>query len=123
MKNPEKTDLSDYRMTASRLRALLGKGPMIEGSLCRVACRGVPRWQLTWKEGGKSATLYIPDREAERVREAVERWKEAKALFKALGEMSRRRIRESVKKPKPTPTAASGGSPRTRRTPDAPNGN
>lgn len=37
-------------------------GPFIEGSLCAVKRKGCrePGWQLTWKQAGKTRTVYVP---------------------------------------------------------------
>ena len=62
MKPSSKNDRSEYRAAASRLRALLGQGVLLEGSLCRVKTKAGAHWQLTRKERGKTTTLYIPGR-------------------------------------------------------------
>jgi len=62
MKNKKK---AENRHEAKR-EAYLGKiaaiGPFIEGSLCAVKRKGCrePGWQLTWKQAGKTRTVYVP---------------------------------------------------------------
>jgi hypothetical protein len=44
------------------LRKMAAIGPFVEGSLCAVKRRGCrePGWQLTWKEKGRTRTVYVP---------------------------------------------------------------
>lgn len=98
MKPTQKKDLSEYRQTASRLRALLGNGMLAEGSLCRTMAGGRMRWQLTKKVNGKTATLYVPDCDAAELKAAVERWRQAKALMKSLGVQSWKILRSGMAK-------------------------
>ena len=82
-----------YRQTLSRLRAVLGGGMILEGSVCRVSA-GAGHWHLTRKVNGRTSTLYVPDAEVEAVKGAVARWREVRALVKELGEEARRLARE-----------------------------
>ena len=82
-----------YRQTLSRLRAVLGGGMILEGSVCRVSA-GAGHWHLTRKVDGRTSTLYVPDAEVEAVKGAVARWKEVRRLVKELGEEARRLARE-----------------------------
>ena len=82
-----------YRQTLSRLRAVLGGGMILEGSVCRVSA-GAGHWHLTRKVNGRTSTLYVPDAEVEAVKGAVARWKEVRRLVKELGEEARRLARE-----------------------------
>lgn len=110
MKPTQKKDLSEYRQTASRLRALLGNGMLAEGSLCRTRTGGRERWQLTRKVNGKTATLYVPDRDAAELKEATVRWKQARALLKSLGSQSWNIVRAGVSRPTRSSTGKSGAT-------------
>lgn len=122
MKNTPAKDLSEYRQTASRLKALLSDGMMVEGSLCRAKTGGRERWQLTRKAGGRTETLYVPDRDAEAVRAATERRRLARELFRALGETAWRTVRERLRS-RPAPSSGPGaGSPPRPRTGGSPLG-
>ena len=81
------------RQAASRLRSTLGKGILLEGSLCRVRSTGAAHYQLTWKEDGKTKTLYIPKAHEQRAREAIERWRESRELLRQIGALSREWMR------------------------------
>ena len=84
-----------YRSVASRLRKELGKGMILEGSVCRVSA-GAAHCHLTRKVKGRTETLYIPDAEVEAVKEATERWREVRRLVKELGEEARRLLKEGI---------------------------
>lgn len=122
MKNTPAKDLSEYRQTASRLRALLGDGMMLEGSLCRATVGGRERWQLTRKQDGRTVTLYVPERDADEIRAATERRRLARELFRALGETAWRTVRERLRS-RPAPSSGPGaGSPPRPRTGGSPSG-
>ena len=89
MNNLAGKKLAGYRRTLSRLRAVLGGGTILEGSVCRVSA-GAAHWHLTRKVRGRTSTLYVPDAEVEAVKEAAARWKEVRSLVKELGEEARR---------------------------------
>ena len=93
MNNLAGKKLAGYRRTLSRLRAVLGGGTILEGSVCRVSA-GAGHWHLTRKVKGRTSTLYVPDAEVEAVKEAAARWKEVRALVKELGEEARRLAKE-----------------------------
>ena len=86
MNNLAGKKLAGYRRTLSRLRAVLGGGTILEGSVCRVSA-GAGHWHLTRKVKGRTSTLYVPDAEVEAV-------KEVRALVKELGEEARRLAKE-----------------------------
>ena len=114
MKPTPKKDLSEYRQTASRLRALLGSGILPEGSLCRARTGGKERWQLTRKARGRTQTLYVPDRDAEALRRATQRHREAARLFRELGQTAWRIVQEGLRS-RPAPSSGrsdAGRSPR-----------
>jgi hypothetical protein len=116
MKNTPQKDLSQYRQTASRLRALLGSGIMPEGSLCKARTGGRERWQLTRKVRGKTQTLYVPENDAAALKEATQRHREAARLFRALGQMAWRIVQEGVRS-RPAPSIGkSDAAPGRHRT-------
>ncbi|MBR4253033.1 MAG: hypothetical protein IKQ15_12180 [Kiritimatiellae bacterium] len=99
-----------YRRTLSRLRAVLGSGMILEGSVCRVSA-GAAHWHLTRKANGRTSTLYVPDAEVGAVKEAAARWKEVRALVKELGEEARRLLEERLA----SRSSGGGGGGRGRR--------
>ena len=78
-----------YRAVASRLKKLLSKGMIIEGSLCRADRGNTPRHQLTDRVDGKSRSLYVPEAFAPTVAEWTRNWAEVKALLKEMGDEAR----------------------------------
>ena len=112
MKTASSKETAAYRGIASRLRQELGKGMILEGSVCRVSA-GAGHWHLTRKVGGRTSTLYIPDAEVGAVKEAVARWREVKRLVKELGEEARRLLKEGIASRR---SATSGGGRPRRRT-------
>ena len=99
-----------YRRVASRLKRELGKGMVLEGSVCRVSA-GAGHWHLTRKVKGRTSTLYIPDAEVEAVKEATARWREVRKLVKELGEEARRLLKEGFA----SRSSGGGGGGRGRR--------
>ena len=103
-----------YRKVASRLKQELGRGMILEGSVCRVSA-GAGHWHLTRKVNGRTSTLYIPDAEVEAVKEATARWREVRKLVKELGEEARRLLKEGFAARSST---GGGAGPAQRRTGD-----
>ena len=74
----------------ARREALLGQiggaGPFIEGSLCAVKRAGCakPGWQLTWKQGGKTRTVYVPVELVPEVKAWTREYKRLKSLVRKV---------------------------------------
>jgi len=68
------------------LRKIAAVGPFIEGSLCAVKRRGCrePGWQLTWKEAGKTRTVYVPMDLVPEVRQWIAQHKKLKSLIRKV---------------------------------------
>jgi len=68
------------------LRKIAATGPFIEGSLCAVKRRGCrePGWQLTWKEDGKTRTVYVPMDLVPEVKKWIAEHKKLKALIRKV---------------------------------------
>ena len=70
--------------------ALLSKiaatGPFIEGSLCAVKRRGCrePGWQLTWKQAGRTRTVYVPMDLVSEVKTWVAEHRKLKSLIRKV---------------------------------------
>lgn len=119
MNNLAGKKLAGYRRTLSRLRAVLGGGTILEGSVCRVSA-GAAHWHLTRKVRGRTSTLYVPDAEVEAVKEAAARWKEVRSLVKELGEEARRLAKERFAARSSADGAGGRGRRRTGRPPSEP---
>ena len=85
-----------YRAVAGRLKKLLSKGMIIEGSLCRADRGNTPRHQLTDRVSGKSRSLYVPEAFAPTVAEWTRNWAEVKALMKEMGDEARSVLIEAI---------------------------
>lgn len=85
-----------------RLRAV---GPFLCASLvvrhkrcgrpdCRCAAEGPihPTANVTWKEGGKTRTLHVPQERIEEVAQWIEEWKTLRQLIQELSEEQRRHL-------------------------------
>lgn len=68
------------------LRKMAATGPFIEGSLCAVKRRGCrePGWHLTWKEKGKTRTVYVPMELVPEVKAWVAEYKKLKSLIRKV---------------------------------------
>jgi len=109
MKVPKHPTLA-RRMTESRLKKLVPRGPVLGASLVQIArsCGhdGCPRCQrgekhpghfLTYKEAGKTRTVYVPVDLVEEVRSWIEEHRRLKRLMKEVSDLSIARVRGHVK--------------------------
>ena len=62
MNKPKKTQNRHEVKRDALIRKIGTTGPFIEGSLNAVRRHGCrePGWQLTWKQRGKTRTVYVP---------------------------------------------------------------
>jgi hypothetical protein len=97
------------RMLHSRLQRLVPAGPVLAASLTRLNKRcgqpscschhGGPLHQahhLTFKEDGKTRTLYVPQDLVEEVRTWVQEYQRLKALIQEVSQLARALIRGHV---------------------------
>lgn len=97
------------RMLASRLKQLAPAGPVLAASLTLVhkqcgqpscSCHhGGPRHQahhLTFKEGGKTRTLYVPQDLLDEVRSWVQEHQRLKALLQEVSQLTLALVRGHV---------------------------
>lgn len=68
------------------LRKIGMTGPFVEGSLNAVKRRGCrePGWQLTWKQAGKTRTVYVPMALVPEVKEWAAQHKKLKSLVRKV---------------------------------------
>ena len=117
--NLKKRGWAPYRRVASRLKKLLGEGPVMDGTLSRVDLGSSVRYQLTRKEDGRTKTVYVPARAAEEIGDWTGRWREVRELLRELSEFSRGVFPSVVAKSARTGRGSSplgGGSRRKSRT-------
>ena len=80
-------------------RRELGKlDVLIEGSLCKVRRPGrkPPAWQLTFKQAGKTRTVYVPSDLAEEVQQWAREFKRLKQLVRKITRQNLAIIRRHV---------------------------
>ena len=117
--NLKKRGWAPYRRIVSRLKKLLGEGPVLDGTLSSVDLGSSVRYQLTRKEDGRTKTIYVPARAAEEIGDWTGRWREVRELLKEMSEFSRGVFPSVVAKPAHTDRGSSlsgGGSRRKSRT-------
>ena len=100
---------------ASELKRLLTDGMVIEGTLAEIRSGSAVHYQLTRKVKGRTQTDYVPLARKGDVEGWTRRWKEAKALFKALSDSSRSILRSSAPNGAKTGGRSSSGSGGVRR--------
>jgi hypothetical protein len=68
------------------MRKIGTTGPLVEGSLNAVKRRGCrePGWQLTWKQAGKTRTVYVPMDLVPEVKAWVAQHRKLKSLIRQV---------------------------------------
>ena len=112
--NLKKRGWAPYRRVASRLKKLLGEGPVMDGTLSRVDLGSSVHYQLTRKEEGRTKTIYVPARAAEEIGDWTGRWREVRELLKEMSEFSRGVFPSIVAKPGAKPARTGRGSSSSR---------
>ncbi len=65
------------------------------GCQCHQGKRHGPHVYLTFREKGRSSSLYVPPEELDRFRAGVEAWAEFRQIAGELAEMNRQSLREA----------------------------
>jgi hypothetical protein len=78
------------RLRDAYVRQLGGIGILVEGTLSKVRRRGrkAPTWQLTFKAGGKTQTVYVPVELAPEVQQWANAFKKLKQLVRKITKQS-----------------------------------
>jgi hypothetical protein len=85
------------RLREAYRRQLGQAGPLVEGSLCKVQPAGrAPHWQLTFKQAGRTRTVYVPVELVPEVRRWVKESKRLKSLIRKISRQSLAIIRRHV---------------------------
>lgn len=113
--NLKKRGWAPYRRVASRLKKVLGGGPVMDGTLSKVDLGSSVRYQLTRKEDGRTKTVYVPSRAAEEVADWTGRWREVRDLLKEMSEFSRGVLPSLLAKPATTGRGSSPSGAACRR--------
>ena len=98
MKTNRVTDLEQRRLLIGKLTELADALP---GNLVSTQTKSKrkgkeasaaygPVWLLTWKEAGKTKTLYVRLNEVSRVHEGVEQMRQVKEIIRLIGEINMR---------------------------------
>ena len=107
-----------HRLREAYQRQLGGIGVLVEGTLSKVRRPGrkPPAWQLTFKQGGKTRTVYVPVELVPEVQQWAKEFKRLKQVIRKITRQSLaiirrhvavRRAAKRVRRPKVTRTAGS----------------
>ena len=118
MKTRPLSESRHHRLRDAYLRQLGGIGVLVEGTLSKVRRPGrkPPAWQLTFKQGGKTRTVYVPVDLVREVQQWAKEFKRLKQLVRKITGQSLaiirrhvavRRAAKRVRRPKVTRTAGS----------------
>jgi hypothetical protein len=94
-----KTQPSRHHRLREAYRRQLGElGVFIEGTLCKVRRPGrkPPAWQLTFKQAGKTRTVYVPVELAQEVQQWAQAFKRLKQLVRKVTQQNLAIIRRHV---------------------------
>jgi hypothetical protein len=86
MKTPQASDSRHHRLRDGYLRQLGQVGAFVEGTLSKVQRPGrkPPAWQLTFKQAGKTRTVYVPKALAAEVQQWAKEHKRLKQLVRKV---------------------------------------
>ena len=86
------------KLRAAALARIAQTGPFLEGSLCPVKRPGCakPGWQLTFKQKGKTHTVYVPMDLVKEVKAWTQNFKRLKKLIREVSRHSLGLIRGHV---------------------------
>jgi len=114
MKMKSVSESRHHRLRESYRKELGRLGVLIEGSLCQVRRPGrkPPAWQLTFKQAGKTRTVYVPTDLAPEVQQWAREFKRLKHLVRKITRQNLAIIRRHVA----VRRAASRGQHQTTKT-------
>ena len=86
MKTPVASESRHHRLREAYRRELGTLGLFIEGTLCKVQRPGrkAPAWRLTFKQAGKTRTVYVPAELVPEVRLWAKEFKRLKRLIRKV---------------------------------------
>jgi hypothetical protein len=98
MKTTSVSGSRHHRLREAYRRELGKLGVLIEGTLCRVQRPGrqPPAWQLTFKQAGKTRTVYVPRDLAPEVQQWAKQFKRLKQLVRNITRQNLAIIRRHV---------------------------
>ena len=98
MKSIAASESRHHRLRDCYRRELGELGVLIEGSLCKVRRPGrkPPAWQLTFKQAGRTRTVYVPGDLAEEVQQWAREYKRLKQLVRKITRQNLAIIRRHV---------------------------
>ncbi len=118
MKETRAGESRHHRLRESYLREIGALGLFIEGSLCKVRRPGrkPPAWQLTFKQAGRTRTVYVPAGLVPEVQQWTRTFKRLKQLIRKVTAQNLAVIRRHTaarraeSRAQPPGTAGSGGT-------------
>lgn len=98
MKTKSASDSRHHRLRETYRRQLGQLGVFMEGTLCKVQRPGrkPPAWQLTFKQAGKTRTVYVPGDLVPEVQQWTKEFKRLKQLVRKVTKQNLAIIRRHV---------------------------
>ena len=98
MKMKSASESRHHRLRDTYRRELGQLGVFVEGTLCKVRRPGrkPPAWQLTFKQAGKTRTVYVPGDLVREVQQWAKEFKRLKQLVRKITRQNRAIIRRHV---------------------------
>ena len=98
MKTTKASESRHHRLREAYRRELGQLGVFVEGTLCAVRRPGrkPPAWQLTFKQAGKTRTVYVPGELVPEVQQWAKEYKRLKQLIRKITGQSLAIIRRHV---------------------------
>ncbi len=109
----KKADRARASRLASRLRTLVFREGILEGTVTNMLAGGSRRTTFTDKADGKTRCLYVPQRHLQEVERLSANWREVKSILKAMSDIYRADVAARMKD-SPRASASSGGTGRGR---------
>jgi len=123
MKMKDASEGRHQRLRETYRRELGQLGVFVEGTLCKVRRPGrkPPAWQLTFKQAGKTRTVYVPGELVPEVKQWAKEFKRLKQLVRKITRQNLAIIRRHVavrraasRARRPTTKRSAGNSARSR---------
>lgn len=95
--NLKKTDRARISRLAARLRTLVFREGMLEGTVTNMTVGGSRRTTFTDKEDGKTRCLYVPQRHLAEVERLSANWREVKSILREMSDVYREELSARMK--------------------------
>lgn len=93
----KKTQKAELSALASRLRTLVFREGILEGTVTNMTVGESRRTTFTDKVDGKTRCLYVPQRHLQEVERLSANWREVKSILKEMSDVYREQMRVRMK--------------------------